>query len=140
MSLSISLIPTSEVMRVWDRVSHMLKRATDISQGRYRLIDVKEKLLTGEFNLWVVFDPEFRIVAAITSTFTFYPQGKFLHGQFLGGDRLDEWRDQFCDIFDRWGKDNACKAIEFSGRAGWVRALAGNGYREVFRVLQKDLK
>ncbi len=138
--LLISLVPHTEIIRVWDNVSSMLKMATDRSQGRYRLKDLKEKLMSGEFQLWVVFEPGFKVVAAITSTFTVYPQCKALHGQFLGGERLDEWKDRFCDIFDRWGRDNGCQIAEFSGRAGWAKPLAANGYREVFRVYQRDLK
>lgn len=138
--LVISLVPVQAIPVIWDKVGHMLKRATDLSQGRYRLHDLKAKLLSGEFQLWVVMDGTHKILAAITSTFTVYPQGKSLHGQFLGGDRLEDWKDDFCDIFKRWAYDNHCSMIEFTGRKGWSRVLEPNGYREVFRTYQIDLK
>lgn len=137
--LQISLVPPQEIHRVWGKVGPMLQRSTDLSEGRYDLIDLARKLNSGEFHLWIVFEKRGEIVAAITSTFSWYPQGKFLSGQFLGGARLSEWRDPFCELFDRWGRDNDCKAVEFTGRAGWVRALKGNGYREVYRILQREL-
>ena len=142
-SVEISLVPSSEIENIWDKVSHMLKRSTDLSRGRYRLRDLKAKLVSGEFNLWIVFQmggpDQGKILAAITSSFMDYPQGKMLSGQFLGGDRLEEWRDKFCAVFDRWAKDTGCKAIEFTGRAGWGKVLAGNGYKEAFRIYQRDL-
>lgn len=134
----ISLVPHSEIENIWPKVSRYLKLASDQSYGRYRLIDIREKLENNEHQLWIVFDDQ-QIVAAITSTFTFYPQCTSLHGQFLGGDNLEDWRDKFCDIFDSWGRDNGCKFIEFTGRPGWSKALAPNGYKEVFRIFQKEL-
>ena len=138
--LTVSLVPPFEVERIWDQVSRMLKLATDMSQGRYRLQDLKDKLMKGEFQLWIIFDPTFKIVAAITSTFTEYPQKKAAHGQFLGGERLIEWKQKFCDVFDSWARDNGCGLIEFSGRPGWGRELSEQGFREVFRTYQKDLR
>lgn len=137
--MQVSLVPHTDVENVWDQVGAMLKKATDMSEGRYRLKDLKAKLIKGDFHLWIVFDDAFKIVAAITSTFESYPQCRALHGQFLGGDYLADWRDTFCDTFDRWGRDNGCTMIEFTGRAGWAKALSGNGYREVFRTYQRDL-
>lgn len=137
--LKISLVPLFAIEREWERVSDMLKRATDQSEGRYDIEDVRERLLSGEFQLWIIFDRQLQIVAAITSTFTHYPRCKSLSGQFLGGDRLDEWKDEFCEIFDNWGRDNGCKFSELSGRAGWSRVLSPNGYREVSRTYQRDL-
>lgn len=139
-NIEVSLVPREAIPEIWDRVSHLLKRATDLSFGRYRLRDLKEKLISGEFNLWIVFEKDTgNILSAITSTFTQYPQMKSLHGQFLGGDRLVEWRDRFCEIFDRWGRDNDCQIIEFSGRKGWGRVLEGNGYKEVYRIYERTL-
>lgn len=138
MEIKVSLVPSFEVANIWDKVSRMLKLATDQSQGRYGLNDLKEKLMSGEFQLWIIFTPDYEILAAITSTFTQYPRCKALHGQFLGGERMDEWRDEFCRVFDNWAIDNACEFIEFSGRPGWSKALEPNGYREVFRTFQRE--
>lgn len=138
--LSISLVPQEQIGKIWHKVAPFLKKATDMSEGRYELADLGNKLITDpDWHLWLVFEPGLKIVAAITSTFTFYPQGKFLHGQFLGGTRLEEWQDQFCDVFDNWGRDHDCTAVEFTGRTGWAKKLSRNGYREVFRIYQRDL-
>lgn len=135
----VSLVPPEGVEGLWGKVGHLLKKATDMSGGRYRLKDLKAKLISGEFQLWVVYDEGLSMLAAITSTFTEYPQYRVLHGQFLGGDRLEEWRDKFCALFDRWGRDNHCKKVEFTGRAGWAKRLAPCGYREIFRVYEREL-
>lgn len=137
--LEVSLVPVFAIETEWPRVEKMLEVATSMSAGRYDIGHLKEKLLTGEFQLWVIFDKRFEIVAAITSTFTVYPKCKFLSGQFLGGDRLADWKDKFCRIFHNWGRDNGCKAVELTGRAGWSKVLEPNGYREIYRTYQKDL-
>lgn len=137
--LKVSLIPPNLIDWVWDQAGPQLQMATDQSDGRFNLRDVYDRLVTGDWHLWVVFEESGKLVASITSSFTWYPQGKWLSGQFLGGDRLDEWRDLFCDTFDRFAKDTECRAIEFTGRPGWGRRLKSNGYRELFRVYQRDL-
>lgn len=124
---------------MWPLVEAMFKRATDLSAGRYELDDLMLKVFRGDFTLWIVIEDHDRIIAAITSSFTNYPDGRFLSGQFLAGDKLDEWREPFCELFDRWGRDNGCKAIEFVGRAGWAKALAPQGYKEIYRIYQKEL-
>lgn len=134
-----SIVPVEGLRIVWPLVEAMLKRATDDSYGRYDIDDLMYKVFTGEFVLWIVVKDEDKIIAAVTSTFNIYPQGKFLSGQFLGGEELPAWRDSFCEIFDRWGRDNGCKAVEFVGRAGWSKALAPQNYREIYRVYQKEL-
>lgn len=141
MELHVSLISPKGVDKVWSKVGPLLTKSTVLSEGRYDIVDLYERLKSGAFQLWVVFQTDTTIVAAVTTMITDYPQGRFLSGQFLGGDdhRMDEWRDLICDTLDQWGRDNACKAVEFSGRSGWKKQLAGNGYREVFRAYQRDL-
>lgn len=138
--LDVSLVPLEYLAQVWPVVGPMLKRATDQSEGRYELEDLRKMLACEAFQLWVIFEPDMNIVAAITSTFTQYPQGKFLSGQFLGGERLDDWKDMFLKVFDQWGRDNDCDFVELTGRAGWSKVLAPNGYRELYRTYQRDLR
>lgn len=137
--LKVSLIPPNLIDWVWAQAGPHLQMATDQSEGRFVLRDVYDRLITGDWHLWVVYEETGNLIASITSSFSWYPQGKWLSGQFLGGDRLDEWRDLFCDTFDRFARDMGCKAIEFTGRPGWGRRLKPNGYRELFRVYQRDL-
>lgn len=138
--LDASLIQRHFIRQLWPQVAPLLTRATELSHGRYDIADLYGKLLKDDnWHLWAVYEPDGTVVAAITSMFLHYPQGKFLSGQFLGGNRLEDWKDLFCDIFERWGRDNQCVAIELTGRAGWAKALAPNGYDEVYRTYQKDL-
>lgn len=139
MTVQVSLVPVFEVRRIWPKVVAHLQRGVDLSEGRYDLESLKALLEKGESDLWVVFDEKFEVIAAITSTFTQYPLGRFLYGQFLGGNFLEDWRDEFLRVFANWGRDNGAKGIEFAGRAGWARVLQPNGFREVSRVYQKDL-
>lgn len=139
--LDVSLVQKAYVKQVWPKIAPMLAKATEMSEGRYTIDTLYDKLVNdSSWHLWCVYEPDMTIVAAITSTFTRYPTGmKVLHGQFLGGQFLDEWQDMFCDIFDRWGRDNECQAVEFCGRAGWMKPLRRNGYRPVFQIYQRDL-
>lgn len=139
-ALDVSLVQRHLINQLWPKVEPLLAKATEISEGRYEIDDLHDKLINeDDWHLWCVYEPDLTVVAAITSTFTHYPQGLALHGQFLGGDRLHDWQDMFCEMFDRWARDHGAKFIEFTGRAGWVRPLQRNGYRPVFTIYQRDL-
>lgn len=139
--LEVSLVQRHLIPAIWSRVAGYLKDATDRSEGRYNLDDLYANLVNDEhWHLWVVYEPDLTVVAAITSTFTDYPRMRVLHGQFLGGERLDDWQDMFCEIFDRWARDNGCHAVEFTGRHGWGRPLKRSGYRPIFTIFQRDLQ
>lgn len=136
--LQVSLVPPGEVSRVWAAVGGQLDRAVHLSNGRYLLEDVRDELEQGNAHLWIIFDPETKeIVASATTNFAHYPRCKALYGKFLGGDRLDEWQDKFCDILDSWGRDNGCTIVEFAGRAGWSKTLKSNGYEESCRIYER---
>lgn len=137
--LEISLVPQHQIRAIFPAVAKHLRRATDMSGGRYTLPALFEKLIEGEYHLWLAYEPDLTVVAAVTSTFTHYPHCRSLHGQFLGGDRLEDWQDKFCEVFDRWGRENRCAFIEFTGRAGWNKQLARNGFKEEFRVYRREL-
>lgn len=141
-TLDISLVRRHLVPLIWPKVEAFLARATDLSEGRYDIKDLYERLTKhDDWYLWVVFETEepHNIIGAITTTWSHYPQMKTVHGQFLGGERLDEWQDRFCDLMEEWGRDSKCDAIEFTGRRGWTRLVNRNGYRPVFVTYQKDL-
>jgi hypothetical protein len=138
--LQVSLVPPQFVDQVWNECVPHLRHAINMSAGRYNMHALYDKLISGEFHMWIVFDHNRKIIGVNTTTFHHYPTGeRSVWGQFLGGERLAEWQDQMCDIIARWAKDNKCSFIEFTGRPGWGRLLSRNGYAEEYRTYRKDL-
>lgn len=139
-ALDISLVQRHLIPAIWPRIQVMLQKAADLSIGRYDLEDVRQKLVNDlDWHLFVIFEPDLTVVAAVIASFSYYPKGKFLCAQFAGGDRLEDWRDSFFAMFDSWGRDNGCTMIEIGGRPGWKKITARYGYEEAYRVFQKEL-
>lgn len=159
--VKISIVPPDHVDHVWGQVMPLLKSATDHSSGRYTVGSVYELIAGGHCHLWIGFElgipgpleghhdgavprrdvlpgGRLKIIGAATSVFTIYPGGRWLTAQFLGSSDMERCRD-FLPIFERWGRDNECKGVEFSGRLGWGRALRKDGYEEFHRFFQKEL-
>ena len=132
-------MPPDHVDAVWEQVGPMLKKATHLSAGRYRIGDLYGLIAGGSCHLWIVFEPGMKIISAATSVFNVYPGGKWLTAQFMGGAEAYGCRDIFLDTFERWAKDNGCKGVEFGGRSGWTRVLKPRGYIDYHRFFQKEL-
>lgn len=135
----ISIVPVDQIGRVWDQVEPMLKKAADISDGRFTIDHIRDMLLRDQNHLWVVFYPPMRVVSAVTTVFNVYPGNKWLSVQFLGGEEMREWIGELVEVMSRWSKDNGCAGIECSGRPGWSRVLLPLGFLESNRFYQKEI-
>lgn len=135
-ALSIGYVPPERIPASWEALGPVLKRATDLSGGRYTVDDLYQKLTAGEYQLWVVVE-EGRLVAANTVRLAQYPQMRVLEGFFIAGDRLLEWKDQMCAEMERLAQALGCQIIEFNGRRGWGKVLSENGYHEQFVTYSK---
>jgi hypothetical protein len=83
-------VPQDYILREWPRVHPMLKKATDITNGRADVWEIFDALISGEAQLWIVFDDKTPI-AAITTKVKQYNGFKALFIDFVGGSRMNEW-------------------------------------------------
>ena len=76
-------------------------------------------------------------MSAITQ-FIDYPQKRILRFIIVAGERFEEVREAFNDMFEGFAIHNGCTAMESWGRKGWKRML--NDWNETYTVFTKDLK
>ena len=135
--MKISLVPPERADDVWGTVEPFLKKATEMSGGRWTTHDVLESIKLGHFHLWVAIEDS-DIVAAATTSFTEYPQKRMLTGQFLGGRRLTDWVGLLDKVLQKWGRDHNCSGIELTGRNGGARARKALDWSPKFTVMEKS--
>jgi len=135
--MKISLVPPERADDVWGTVEPFLKKATEMSGGRWTTTDVLEAIKGEHFHLWIAIENS-DIVAAATTSFTEYPQKRMLTGQFLGGRRLKDWVGLLDEMLKKWGLANQCAGIELTGRNGWARALKALDWSPKFTVMEKS--
>lgn len=100
--------------RIWPRVEGLMQRVIKPETG-YTLESVLTDLQLCRFNLWVIGE---YVGAAITQIES-RPTQRVLWLQFIAGDHMRDWLDDFIEFIEQYAQDNDCAAIEFSGRKGW---------------------
>jgi len=136
-NLEVSLVDPNYVSLVWGEVEPILGKSIGTAHGRYDMKDILREIVNFEQHLWVVFDEESKIIAALTTKFAYYPKKTVLAGQFLGGEKIMRWRGPMLKKLEDWAKDNKCDGLEMTGRNGFQKVLGPYGWTPEYVVFEK---
>lgn len=76
----------------------------------------------------------------ITSVIDYeHPPERVLNVMLLGGERLEQWKDDVDKRLCGFARENDCNAIEFICRRGIERAFKPYGYRTHRSLMRKEL-
>ena len=135
--LKVSLILPEHINVFWPKVKDLLKKSVKFTYGRYTLDDIYDVLVSGEYQLWVVYNGD-EFTAALATTITKYPQRKCVCIHFIGGTQLSKWKDKFLFNLRRFARDMKCDGIEATGRPGWIKHIVNQNKAKV-RFVTFDL-
>ena len=138
--MQVSLVDHNYVSAIWNQVEPILGKSLLTAHGRYTMKSILREIVNFEQHLWVVFDDDKKIIAALTTRFVNYPDKRLLAGQFLGGEKIMQWRDPMLETLERWAKDNNCDGVEMTGRKGFTKVLAPHGWTPEYTVFEKMFK
>jgi len=138
--MQVSLVDHNYVSAIWDQVEPILGKSLLTAHGRYTMKSILREIVNFEQHLWIVFDDDKKIIAALTTRFVNYPDKRLLAGQFLGGEKIMQWRDSMLETLERWAKDNNCDGVEMTGRKGFTKVLAPHGWTPEYTVFEKMFK
>ena len=120
---------------------YYLNRAAKESYGRYTIFDIRNEIISGKQQLWILFYGDNEMMMAATTMICFYPRKTTLCVMFLGSNDDTLWakyRELVVGKFESFAKDNGCDGIECTGREGWARVLEPFGWKKSFTVLEKN--
>ena len=135
--MQVSLVDHNYVSAIWDQVEPILGKSIATAHGRYTMKSILKEIVNFEQHLWIVFDDDKKIIAALTTRFLDYPDKRLLAGQFLGGEKIMQWRDPMLETLERWAKDTNCDGVEMTGRRGFTKVLAPHGWMPEYTVFEK---
>ena len=129
-------VPPMEIMSVWDKAAPLLQRVVKPESG-YDLGHVLTQLQMARWQLWVIGD--FQAVAI--TEIQIRPLHKVLWCQFVAGDDVDEWLDDWERVMSEYAKAMDCAAVEWSGRRGWAKFQQkySKVYKAVMTTYRKEL-
>ena len=114
----------------------MLAKAAVHSEGELEPEDFLEPLSTGEMQLWVAYEDDDNINAAMVTQFIQYPQKKILRIISLAGEDFEEIKS-FQGMIEGFAVKYGCTAIELWGRKGWKKLLPD--WKDAYIVYTKEL-
>jgi len=135
-----SLVPLGEVFSVWRYVRNLLAPAVERTNGRWTMEHLCASLCTGGQNLWVAYDEEDYIRAALTTQIVVYPNRKMLTIHYLGGDAFEEWNDDFLSLVESYAKTCGCDGVETLARFGFKNFFKRRGYDQSCAMYELSLE
>jgi len=133
--MKVTLVPKEYSVNHTDAIAKHIEKVVEYTHGRFELSDILEGVRLGEYTLWIAYDLE-GIQAVVLTSFKYYPRSTYVDITFAGGEQLEKWQAPMMQLLKKWARDNDCAGLEISGRAGWVRGLAGEGAKEICRVIE----
>ena len=128
-------VPSAHIMQVWDRVEPLLSRCVRDNSG-YSIMDLLTELQFGRMQLWIIGDFQGAIVTQIKTP----PTGAVLWVQYMAGDHMNEWLDDWIAAQEAFARDQGCVAIEFAGRKGWNRIERQHPeYKATWTIFRREL-
>ena len=140
MNLSISLIPYGQISYMVAPLIKYLQKSEDWTKGRSSVDDIVRFVLTGQMQLWVVFEPESQeIHGYVITEIKQYPQSKMFVIQYcaMEPNHMKYVDEVMHETADRFAKDAGCAGIEFFGRPGWEPHVKKRGYTVKTVVFEK---
>lgn len=140
MSLEISAVPVNYVHKVVGGLAEKFEIAAQRSTGRCTAADILRLIMTGAYQLWVVFDKDTRAMHGFFVTeLRDYPQQRIFVVQHVVIDshKFSEVEDRMAVLFTQYAKDMNSAGIEFVGRAGWKKTAAKLGFTARAVVYEK---
>lgn len=130
--MMVRQVPVPFLNLVWPHVAPWIaERVVARSNGEFSLEGIAERLLTGEWQLWVVFDGSYRAVLATELT-----KEGIARVHFATGRGAEDWKHLIGEI-EEWARDNGSSRLRMYARKGWAKHLPD--FKMTHVVLEKDL-
>lgn len=140
MSFYVTAVPSGHVRNVMAEILPYMDKAAKVTNGRMTADDILAGLLTGQSTLWCAFNPDEnnKIYGVVTTTLRNYARRRMLCVDFCAGERVNLWTDQMMELLFRFGKDQQCSGMEFTGRRGWEKVLAPYGLQVKYYLFEAN--
>ena len=135
--MTVSLIPIEVCDIVAPAVERHLAKSLEMTQGREDITSVWQRVISGEYHLWMFFDENNAAEGALITRFEIYPLKRILNLMFIGGENIEAWHEELLETLERFAKENGCDGLEIVGRYGWKKFLKKFGWEASFIICER---
>jgi hypothetical protein len=130
----VTLVPTEHIDGVWNQAASLLKPAVIKSGGRWTMQDLYLGLVTGQLDLWIIYQEGGEIKASGVTMLKSYPNKTMIEVVFLGGINMSDWLEIVMDTLKSYAKALECDGVETVGRHGLSKAMKSHGFQKPYAL------
>jgi hypothetical protein len=141
----VEVIPISpnQVEEIWGLVHFMIAESIQYSGNYANANDIKELLLTGENQLFLIFGSEDgvdnKVFGLCTTRIFNNPNFAELQGLICTGKKMELWEEKLVHILETFAKLNGCRRITALMRPGYKKVMPKYGYKIKHVQFEKEL-
>ena len=128
-------IPSKEIDSVWKEVEPLLKRVIERGQKDELPIDVYQKLIERDAQLWV-WKVDGRITSLCVTVICNYPRRRVCQIPYIVGMDAKSWL-HYESVIVAYAQERGCTQLEGFCRLGWTRIL--KNWRVIWHQMRRDI-
>ena len=127
------------VPAIWPSILPLIEKGVDASRGDRIAEDYFAVCANGSAQLWLI-GRDGAVIGILIAEVVTYPRRRVALVDLLAGEDLMGWLPLINTRVERWAELMGCSAVQAGGRKGFERQSRGLGYREIGRVVEKELR
>ena len=120
-------VPVAQIDEAWPIIRHDMARVIDVGHGHYAAEDVRRKIETTDWQLWLAFDHD-RYLGFVVTEVRVWPRCKTLETVLLAGRDASRVIDATVGRLEEFARAHGCVSLDMRGRMGWKRVLESRGW------------
>lgn len=134
----VAIVPPLHIDDVWVKVLPHLLNGRDRWEHFYTAAQIRQSLILGMLQLWVMVDGN-QVLGIVVTQLDDFPNGKSLRFLYLGGVGFKRSMMKEIHKIELWAKGKGAKLVDFMGREEWEPLLDKLGYHTQGVVYRKEL-
>ena len=136
--VNVLFIAPNKIEEYWSLVNFMLREGLKYDGDPMSIKDLKDGLLDGSFQLFIMFGSDdgikYKVFGVFVTRVVELPNFKQCEVILLKGEKRELWQDEAAETIENVAIQNDCKRIAVHARPGWQKFLKERDW-EVKRYL-----
>jgi hypothetical protein len=127
-------VPATTTGKAWPLVERWVVNALKRGKADQTPTEIKQALECKAMQLWLAWDGQ-RAHGCCVTELCETANGKTCNLVAVGGVQFKRWQP-LLDTIKGWARENGCVRLEASGRPGWERMAARDGWARIRTVIE----
>ena len=142
--VNVLYIGQNKIEEYWNLVDFMLREGLKYDGSPMNIEDLKENLLDGSFQLFMMFGSDdgekYKVFGVFVTRIMELPNFRQCEVILLKGEKRELWQDEAADAIENLAIQENCKKIAVHARPGWKNFLKSKGLEVKRYLYTKELK